>query len=97
MKKILNYGDVIKFEFSKNGVSCDEKEKISCVLGWYKLTIENYAEAMENGGLHSKTPKVTIVPLDDNDERLYGRVDADFSKIKETILQWNPEFEIRQI
>lgn len=97
MKKILNYGDVIKFEFPKNEGFCNEKEKIPCVLGWYKLNIENYAEAMENGGLHSKTSMVTIVPLDDNEERLYGRVDADFSKIKDNILQWNPEFEIRQI
>jgi hypothetical protein len=95
MKKILNYGDFIKFEF-KSEVS-KEVVKLLCVLGWYKLTLENYAEAMENGGLHSKTSMVTIVPLDDNEERLYGRVDADFSKIKDNILQWNPEFEIRQI
>lgn len=99
MKKRLNYGDIILYPFAKPEGSFLEIRIYSPnrEMTLVQSTIEidhmfpNDQDELHYG-LTDKTFKVTIVPVDEDDQLIYGRERTYFSDIKPKILDLNPQF-----
>ena len=105
MKKILKYGDLIKFPFPKPDRTCQIGELVlSSYSGDSPLALVDCSIEIDHRfphdaaalkyGLYIGTFKVTIRPVSEEDREIYGYERTYFSDIRNTILKLNPEYEL---